>query len=94
MALRVDSLQIARMVDLGLRPAALPRLGLADDVVYLVGRCEPQPSAQAFGALAQSAVTPQDDQPQLFPRVAVAALVSVAAIRCSPAALGGGFGWE
>lgn len=85
-------LQIARMVYLGLRPAALPRLGLADDVVNLVGWCELQPSAEAFGALAQSAVTLQDDQPQLFPRIAVAALVSVAAIRCGPTLPGGGGG--
>lgn len=82
MALRVDCLQIARMVNLGLRPAALSRLGLADDVMNLVGRCEPQPSTQAFGALAQSAVALQDDKPQLFPRITVAALVSVAAFGC------------
>lgn len=93
MALRVDCLQIARMVHLGLRPAALPRLGLADDVVNLVGRCEAQPPAQAVGALAQSAVALQDDQAQLFPRITIATLVSVTAIRCCPALPGGG-GWE
>lgn len=78
------------MVDLSLRPAALPRLSLADDVVNLVGRCEPQPPAEAFGALAQPAVTLQDDQPQLFPRIAVAALVSITAIRGGPTLPGRG----
>ena len=41
MALCVDSLQIARMVDLGGCPAPAARLGLADDVMHLVSRCEP-----------------------------------------------------
>lgn len=39
-ALRVYRLQIARMVDLGGCPAPAARLGLADDVMHLVGRCE------------------------------------------------------
>lgn len=94
MAFPAHGLQVARIVDLGGGPAALPRFRLADDVVNLVGRCEPQPSAEAFGALAQSTVAPQDDQPQLFPRIAVAALVPVAAIRCRPTSLGGGYAWE
>lgn len=93
-ALRVYRLQIARMVDLGLCPAPAARLGLADDVMHLVGRCEPQPSTEAVGALAQPAITLQDGQPQLLPRIVVAALVSVAAFGCCPAALGGGLGGE
>ena len=94
MALTVYRLQIARMVDLGRCPAALPRLGLADDVVNLVGRCEPQPSTQAVGTLAQPAITLQDDQPQLFPSIPVAALVSITTFGRRPASLGGGLGWE
>lgn len=80
MALAVDSLQITRVVDLGLRPAALPGLGLADDVVNLVGRRDALLATQTVGALAQSVVAPEDDQAQLFPRPTIAALVSVAAL--------------
>ena len=91
MALCVDCLQIARVVDLGGCPAPATRLGLADDVMHLVGRCEPQPSAEAVGALAQPAVALQDGQPQLFPLVAVAALVSVTTLWCRPSLPVGGF---
>lgn len=81
--LLVDRLQIARMVDFSLRPAPRYPLGSADDVVNLVGRGEPRLSAQAVGALAQPVVTLEDAQPQLFPRIAVAALVSVAPLSVS-----------
>lgn len=80
MALAVDRLQVARAVDLVRRPAPLTRLGLADDVVNLVGRCEPQPSALALGALAEAVVTLEDDDAQLLPLVAIAALVSAATL--------------
>lgn len=86
MALRVDRLQIARMVDLGLCPAAQLRLGLADDVVNLVGRRDTEFSAQAVGALAQSAVAAQHLDAQFFPRPSVAALVTVAALGVGPPA--------
>lgn len=39
--LLVYRLQIARMVDLGGCPAPAARLGLADDVMNLVGWCDP-----------------------------------------------------
>ena len=95
MTIAVDRLQVARMVDFSRRPAALPRLGLADDVMHLVGRCEPQPSAQAVGALAQSVIPLQDGQPQLLPRPAVAALVAITALGVgTPARCGARLGLE
>lgn len=85
----VNRLQIARMVDLSLRPAPRYGLGSTDDVVNLIGRGEPRLSAQAVGALAQPVVTLEDAQPQLFPRVAVAALVAITALGVStPASRG------
>src|SRR5574340_925239 len=90
-ALAVDGLQIARMVYLGLRPAAQPRLGLADDVVNLVGRRDAQPPTQAVGALAHPVGAAQYLDAQLLPRIAVAALVSVATLAISTPA-GGRFG--
>lgn len=80
MALAVDSLQVARMVNLGLRPATLPRLGLADDMVNLVGRCDAELAAATVGALAHPVVAAQYLDPQLFPGIAVAALVSITAL--------------
>lgn len=89
MALRVDRLQIARMVDLGLRPAAQVAFGLADDVVHLVGRGDAELAAEAVGALAQPAVALQDDQAQFLPRIAVSALVAITALGVrSPARCG------
>lgn len=52
MAIAIDRLQIARMVDLVRRPAPGARLGLADDMVHLIGNSEPQPPALALWALA------------------------------------------
>lgn len=89
-ALRVDRLQIARMVDLVGCPAPHTRLGFADDVVDLGGRRQAQSPALALGALAESVVTLEDDDAQLFPLVAVAALVSAATLGVRlPASLGG-----
>lgn len=87
-AFPVDCLQIARMVYLGLRPAAQPSLGLAYDVVNLVGRRDAQPSALAIGALAHPVVAAQYLDAQLLPSIAVAALVSVAALAISTPARG------
>lgn len=79
-AIAVDRLQVARMVDFSRRPAAQLSFGLADDVVNLVGLGDAQPPTLAVGALAQSAVTAQYLDAQFFPRIAVAALVAITAL--------------
>ena len=94
MAIAVDRLQIARMVDLGLRPAPQCPVRLADDVVNLVGRGDAQLAAQAVGALAQPAVAAQYLDAQFLPRIAVAALVAIPALGRRPTSLGGGLGGE
>lgn len=79
-AIAVDRLQIARMVDLGLRPAAQPRLGLADDVVNLVGGGDAELATHAVGTLAQSAVAAEYLDAQFLPLPAIAALVAIPAL--------------
>lgn len=89
MAIAVDSLQVARMVDLGLRPAAQLTLGLADDVVNLVGWGHTELATHAVGALAQSAVAAKYLDAQFLPRPSVAALVAITALGVSTPARSG-----